>query len=47
MLPEVQAFGLTPFGIKTPLADCANLLTKRYQLGAVVINLETTTGPQA
>ena len=47
MSPEVHAFGLTPFGIETPLADCANLVIESDQLGAVVINLEATTGPQS
>jgi hypothetical protein len=45
MSPEVHAFGLTPFGIETPPADCANLIIEPYQLGAVVISLEATTGP--
>ena len=47
MSPEVHALGLTPLGIEIPPALCANLIIELYQLGAVVISLETTMGPQA
>ncbi len=46
MSPDVQALGLTPFGIETPAALCANVI-EIHQLGAVVISLEATAGPQA
>lgn len=47
MSPDVQAFGFTPFGIEIPAALCANFIIEVYQLGAVVISLEATAGPQA